>query len=269
MSELENKLAALKEDLATKEAAFAKENNSLVQTLASLQNMSLNPSEAVILQPLSPVDIIRSAILLRETVPFLNEKSSKLKTDLDSVYQQKKKVEETVAETKKRQELLEKQQAEMRTLMKKKPVCARCWKQKAPKRRNWRKIFLLKQKTCGICLMNWSDRKNLPAKTGRGRKTCGFETTGRIKTAKNAARYQYKRTRRHKKQAKGGRFAKAKGSLSRPVRGTVITEYGQMLSKGVTSKGIVYKTRPEAQVIAPYDGTVIFPAHLKDMVILL
>lgn len=70
MSELENKLAALKEDLATKEAAFAKENNSLVQTLASLQNMSLNPSEAVILQPLSPVDIIRSAILLRETVPF-------------------------------------------------------------------------------------------------------------------------------------------------------------------------------------------------------
>lgn len=42
-----------------------------------------------------------------------------------------------------------------------------------------------------------------------------------------------------------------------------------MLSKGVTSKGIVYKTRPEAQVIAPYDGTVIFPAHLKDMVILL
>lgn len=120
MSELENKLAALKEDLATKEAAFAKENNSLVQTLASLQNMSLNPSEAVILQPLSPVDIIRSAILLRETVPFLNEKSSKLKTDLDSVYQQKKKVEETVAETKKRQELLEKQQAEMRTLMKKK-----------------------------------------------------------------------------------------------------------------------------------------------------
>lgn len=109
----------------------------------------------------------------------------------------------------------------------------------------------------------------MPAKTGRGRKTCSFETAERVKTAKNAARYQYKRTRRHKKQAKGGRFAKAKGSLSRPVRGTVITEYGQMLSKGVTSKGIVYKTRPEAQVIAPYDGTVIFPAHLKDMVILL
>ena len=66
-----------------------------------------------------------------------------------------------------------------------------------------------------------------------------------------------------KKQAKGGRFAKAKGSLSRPVRGTVITEYGQMLSKGVTSKGIVYKTRPEAQVIAPYDGTVIFSGPFK------
>lgn len=104
ISELENKLAALKEDLTLKEDAFAKENQSLVQTLASLQNMSLNPSEAVILQPFSPVDVIRSAILLRETVPFLNDKSSKLKTDLDAIYTQKKQVENTVNETKNSQQ---------------------------------------------------------------------------------------------------------------------------------------------------------------------
>ena len=199
MSELENKLAALKEDLATKEAAFAKENNSLVQTLASLQNMSLNPSEAVILQPLSPVDIIRSAILLRETVPFLNEKSSKLKTDLDSVYQQKKKVEETVAETKKRQELLEKQQAEMRTLMKKKAGMRKVLETKGAETQKLAENLSSKAKNLRDLLDELERQKELARKNRRGRKTCGFETAGRIKTAKNAARYQYKRTRRHKK----------------------------------------------------------------------
>ncbi|MBP5698712.1 MAG: hypothetical protein J6W96_04220 [Alphaproteobacteria bacterium] len=92
LSDLESQLDNLKNDLKIKEANFVKENTSLVQTIAALQNMSLNPSESVILQPNSPIDIIRSAILLRETIPFLSKKSDKLKVDLESVYEQKKKI---------------------------------------------------------------------------------------------------------------------------------------------------------------------------------
>ena len=264
MSELENKLAALKEDLATKETAFAKENNSLVQTLASLQNMSLNPSEAVILQPLSPVDIIRSAILLRETVPFLNEKSSKLKTDLDSVYQQKKKVEETVAETKKRQELLEKQQAEMRTLMKKKAGMRKVLETKGAETQKLAENLSSKAKNLRDLLDELERQKELARKKQEeAERLAALKRQKELKRQKTPHVISTKEHEDIKKQAKGGRFAKAKGSLSRPVRGTVITEYGQMLSKGVTSKGIVYKTRPEAQVIAPYDGTVIFSGPFK------
>ena len=58
-------------------------------------------------------------------------------------------------------------------------------------------------------------------------------------------------------------FQKAKGMLTKPCAGTITTEYGQMISKGVTSKGIIYKTRSEAQVVAPYDGTVIFSGPFK------
>ncbi len=66
-----------------------------------------------------------------------------------------------------------------------------------------------------------------------------------------------------KKQVQSGRFFNAKGRLSRPVRGNISTEYGQETSKGVTSKGITYITRPKAQVIAPFDGTVIFSGPFK------
>ena len=55
----------------------------------------------------------------------------------------------------------------------------------------------------------------------------------------------------------------ASGQFIRPVRGEIITSYGQELSKGVNSKGIVFKTRDNAQVVAPYDGTVVFSGPFK------
>ena len=108
LSDSEKEQKKLSKELAVKEADFIKENSSLIQTVASLQNMSLNPSESIILQPLSPVDIIRSAILLREVIPYLNETSSKLKADLDYIYQQKQKLENTVETAKKQSSDLEK-----------------------------------------------------------------------------------------------------------------------------------------------------------------
>ena len=48
-----------------------------------------------------------------------------------------------------------------------------------------------------------------------------------------------------------------------PARGTIITRYGEKISKGVTSKGIIVKTRPQAQVISPFDGNVIFAGPFR------
>lgn len=39
----------------------------------------------------------------------------------------------------------------------------------------------------------------------------------------------------------GENFVKAKGHLLRPARGPVVTAYGEQMSKGVTSKGIIIK----------------------------
>ena len=49
----------------------------------------------------------------------------------------------------------------------------------------------------------------------------------------------------------------------KPVSGQLVTSYGQATSNGVTSKGITYKTRANAQVIAPHDGTVVFSGPFK------
>ncbi len=45
--------------------------------------------------------------------------------------------------------------------------------------------------------------------------------------------------------------------------GGIVIAYGQETSKGVTSKGISIKTRSQAQVVSPYDGSVIFAGPFR------
>lgn len=264
LTELEEKLTQLKEELHRKEEVFTKENNSLVQTLASLQNMSLNPSESVILQPISPIDVIRSAILLRETVPFLNEKSSKLKVDLDTVYNQKQKVEATFEETKKQQKLLESQQTEMRRLMDKKANLRKTVETKSAETQKIAETLSSKAQNLRDLLEELERQKEIARKKREEQ-----ERIARLKQQEEMQKLNMPHTvdtKTHaniKKQVKGGKFAKAKGHLTKPVSGIKVTDYGQMISKGVTSKGIAYKTRSKAQVTALFDGTVIFSGPFK------
>lgn len=264
LSGLENKLQKLKNDLTVKEAIFVKENNSLVQTLASLQNMSLNPSESVILQPLSPVDVIRSAILLRETIPVLNEKSSKLKVDLDSIYTQKQKIETTVETTKKQKAILEKQQKDMKQLLQRKSKLRQDIENKGTESQKLAENLSSKAKDLRELLEEIERQKELERK-----KREEAERLAAIKRGEEAKRLNSpkgldaKTYASAKKQVQNSRFAQAKGTLSRPVRGNIVTEYGQIISKGVTAKGITYQTRPNAQVISPYDGIVSFSGPFK------
>lgn len=264
LSELEDSLIILNRDLQEKEANFVKENNSLVQTLAALQNMSLTPSESVILQPLSPVDIIRSAILLRETVPYLSQKSSKLKVDLDNVYAQKRKIESNLSDTKNHKQLLEQQQAEMHRLMTKKTNLRKEVETKSAETQKQAQNLSSKAKDLRELLEELERQKEIARK-----KKEEAERLARLKLQQDMAQKGIAHTvdkKTHasiKKQVNSSSFAHAKGSLTRPVSGPQITNYGQTISKGVTSKGIVYKTRSEAQVTSLFDGTVIFSGPFK------
>ena len=261
LSDLEENLSSLKKNLRIKEAEFVKENKSLVHTIAALQNMSLNPSESVILQPISPIDVIRSAILLRETVPFLNARSSKLKVDLDSIYEQKRKVETTLADTQKQKNILEKQQVEMRQLMTKKSKMRQEIETKGAETKKIAQNLSSQAKNLRELLEELERQKEIARK-----KKEEEERLAALKAQQQQGVPHTVDTKTHatiKKMVKGSKFVQAKGKLSRPVSGSKITEYGQTISKGVTSKGIVYKTRPEAQVTALFDGTVIFSGPFK------
>jgi septal ring factor EnvC (AmiA/AmiB activator) len=61
----------------------------------------------------------------------------------------------------------------------------------------------------------------------------------------------------------GKPFSQAKGQVPLPARGEIITRFGETDTLGGISKGISIETRPGAQVVAPYEGQVVYAGTFR------
>ena len=263
LSSMENELKTLQQDLKKAEDTFALEDDNLICTLAALQNLALKPTESLFVQPLTPVEIIRSAMLLRETVPYLEQNAARLRRNLEQIEQRKAKVEAQIERISKQKKVMESEHGELKALAKKKSVLRKSLELRSEAAA--KKVSALASQA--------EDLRDLLAKLEK-------ERLERKRREQEAERKRLAEEQRRKKQEESQRadliklkpqsikelgegFLRAKGNLPMPARGTIITRYGEKISKGVTSKGIIVKTRPQAQVISPFDGNVIFAGPFR------
>lgn len=270
ISRMEKELTELQKDLKSATEGFLIEDENLIKTLAALQNLAMKPTEALFVQPLSPVEIIRSAILLRETVPYLEGNARQIRTELQKIENKKQLVEKQVAQITAQKRLLEKDHEKMKQLV-----------QKKSKIRNMVEIKSVQaKKQVDKLASQANDLRDLLNK---------LEEENRIKKQKEEAERkrlaalhaeEERRMAEEKKVAQtqradliksnseviteiGKNFIKAKGQLPMPARGNIVTAFGEEQNKGVVSKGIIIKTRNMAQVTAPFDGSVIFAGPFR------
>jgi len=59
------------------------------------------------------------------------------------------------------------------------------------------------------------------------------------------------------------KFAEARGKYLIPANGALVKSYGQEDGKSAPAKGMTYETRPGAQVVAPFDGRVLFAGPFR------
>ncbi len=85
LSDLETQLKSLDAEERVKTAALDLRRQQMNGVITALARMAFRPTEAVIGQPTSPADTVRSAILLREEVPRLRQAAAALRADLDAV----------------------------------------------------------------------------------------------------------------------------------------------------------------------------------------
>lgn len=257
----QEELEKLQKHLNESEIKFSAEHSMLVDTLAALQSLALRPSEAILAQPLSPVEVMRSSILLRSSVHSLKERAEIIRQSIEDISNQKEEIAKRLADLERENKQLAEQQAEMKKMSQQK---SQMYSQISSQSKE------AQQKAAKLASQAGSLR-DLLDKLEKQKSLQQRQMAEKQRLARERAADQIRADKgiAPTVPADSVNFAKAKGKLSRPARGPILTRFHQEMSKGVVSNGIDIKTASNAQVIAPYDGTVIFAGPFKNFANLL
>lgn len=259
LSRMERQLGLLEDDLKKAQEGFTKEDSHLISILAALQNLALKPTESLLVQPLSPVDIIRSAMVLRETVPYLEENAERIRRQLQDITAKKAKIEKQISEISKQKKLLEAEHERMKQLVRRKSKLRNSVEIKSEKaKKNMDRLASQAQDLRDLLGQIEKQRKEQEAREAERRRQ---EEEHRKLEEKQSDDLIKSEQAAITNIASG--FAKAKGSLPLPARGRIVTRYGEQKVKGVSSKGLTIATREKAQVISPFDGAVVFAGPFR------
>ena len=261
LSKMEKQLDILTKDLISAKNDFNEEDKNLIKTLTALQNLALKPTEALLVQPLNPVDIIRSAMILRETIPHLESRASAIRQKLLDIENKKNRVESQIKEISKQKIVMSEEHKRINALLKQKSSLRNMVEIKSEKaKKNVDKLASQAQ-----------DLRDLLAKLEKQRLEKERKEQERKRKEEEERRRKLEEKQSDdliKKESKAitniaSGFEKAKGSLPLPARGNIITKYGEQKAKGISAKGITIASRNQAQVISPFDGNVIFSGPFR------
>ena len=259
LSKMEKQLNLLKEDLEVAQNSFDKEDNNLIKTLTALQNLALKPTEALLVQPLNPVDVIRSAMILREIVPHLEERAEKIRKKLTEIENKKNQVEKQINEISKQKIVMSEEHKRINSLIKQKSQLRNVVEIKSEKaKKNVDKLASKAQDIRDLLTKLENQRLEKERKERLKRE----ELERKRKLEEKQSDVLIKSNSKAITNITSG-FEKAKGSLPLPARGSIVTRYGEKKGLGISSKGITIASRNQAQVISPFDGNVIFSGPFR------
>lgn len=205
-----------------------------LRVLAALQNLAWKPTEALLVQPLPAQDTLRSALLLREAVPRLEYSTEGLRKDLLKV------ASLTTA--------IRAQYAQIKTMT-----------QRLEEKRKTMNVLIKKKSQLQTAFASESDRAKANADTLARQAGDLKDLLARLE----AESRRQKQMRPAESAVPTGAFMAAKGRIPYPVKGNIVKKYGEMTEAGIAAKGITIQTRSNAQVISPYDGTVLFAGPFR------
>lgn len=262
LSKLERQLGDLQEEKKFLLSALAHRDTQMVETLAALENLAWRPTEALLVQPTDPVSTVRSAILMKAAVPRIETAAAFLKEDLERLNRLKIAVASQHARISVVAADIDKEHKRMRNLVERKTLLQKQIELKSSD--SAKRVMALSKEASSLrdLLSRLQKEKKRMAALERGKRAA--EALGRkpSPTAKKA-------TPPPESPPTAPVFmpslsiAKAKGRLPYPAKGRVILAYGAKTDTGTHTKGITLRTRKNAQVIAPYDGTVLFSGPFR------
>lgn len=336
LSELELQMHDLAVSADEKNRALDLKRQQMNGVLTALQRLAFRPSEALIAQPTSPSDTVRSAILLRNVLPRIQQSAKELQSDLASlaslrneITQQKSKIAatteklddehrrlaalverkealqaETAAqwrETDKRVSQLAGEAGDLRDLIVRlederkrreaeeaQRIAAEAAAREADRRAAQAAVQAAHE--AELAAAKAAHEAELAAQRSAKEKqekekqeaevATAHEAEEKARETVKAAAVQEEQATREAQKVQDAKaqydqqialtsFSKAQGGMPFPARGDIVVKFGEDNTLGVPSKGLTIETRPDAQVIAPYEGRVVFAGPFRGYGLLL
>lgn len=236
VSEIEIKLKALSAEERVKARNLRERHGELSSVIGSLARLGRRPPEALIAAPTIPLDAVRSAIVLTRVIPELQQRTDGLRAELTALRAVRRDIAgERAALASASETLLRERQALDRLLTQ----TSRLHKQTLSKRnRSKQRIARLAQEAKDLRALLRELQKE-EARLARESPNTTIIPEG------------------------GKPFTSAQGKLPLPVRGRLVTQFGERNQFGTHNRGLSVSTRSQAQVVAPFDGRILFAGPFR------
>jgi septal ring factor EnvC (AmiA/AmiB activator) len=243
-------------------AQFEERYEALADTLAALQTLQSNPPPALFVHPEDAADAARSAILLSEIAPALKaqadelaDKLTRLQTTRDALIAQRQSLliaeQSLQADRDRLSALLQDREQKHARLANLAATERQRVGQLAAKARGIEELIEGLRKLGQLAIPRRkpaipSPESNIPLprpspfrglEQGRELRAAPLQTSPGLKVA---------------------RFSASRGNLRLPANGHLAAKFGQKTVTGAQTKGITIATRPGTQVVAPFDGEIVF-----------
>ena len=223
------RLAALEAEERSKSAVLAARRGELAVVLASLSRLSRQPPVSLAVSPGDALAAVHASILLASVVPELQDRARAIGSDLDAVSSLRAEIAlERAGLAAAQQRLAEERRSLALLLDEKGSERARTEAEREAERSRLARLAA-----------EAADLRDL---------------LGRLQADDLLA----------EGPPPGSRpFAEARGRLSLPARGRLVTVFGDLDDLGLPSRGLTIEPLPGAQVVAPYDGKIVFSGPFR------
>ena len=250
LSAVETTLARLESDEQLNLRDLESRHEQMVRTLSALQRIALQPPELAFAIPGRPLDAVRSAMLLKVAVAEIDERAEVLRNQLDELRGLRAEIALRREELQKVARSLEAETESLAALTKRKE-----------------ELYQRASRELGETLERAAQRA-AEAENLRGL----------VERLEQEARARAQAARQEREAGPGEStiaslakpldirpFPSAPASLVVPARGRLTLRYGDRSDSnpGATSKGILVSTRVGAQVVAPYDGRIVYSGEFR------
>jgi murein hydrolase activator len=244
LSALDDQLAALTDQEAAKSAELATRRRQLDASIAALGWLAMQPPATLLLGEGDTADRVRGATLVTIAVPALQDRARGLKRDLAGLDALRQEIALRRDELSTETEALATANARIAALIEERGALeAATAKERAQQA----------ERVAGLAAEARDLRdllKKLAAMTPPMKPEA--ESTDSVQTASAALPAGVMRD-----------FPDRPGGVTPPAQGSILVHYGDKPSEGAESRGITVATRPGAQVVAPFDGRVVFQGPFR------